>query len=96
MCVHGKGRPVDWVGATALFGSAEVIDKDHLISSVERCYTRSSGCSLLPSPPLTAHQRPVCWCAAARLCVWFVTLGIFYLVALGVDFNDLLSFQARP
>lgn len=84
--VHGKGRPVDWVGATALFGSAEVIDKDHLISSVERCYKEQRLLTASVATFDRINDLLVRCCAVA----WFVTLGFFYLVALGVDFNDLL------
>ena len=84
--VHGKGRPVDWVGATALFGSAEVIDKDHLISSVERCYKEQRLLIASVASFDRINDLLVRCCAIA----WFVTLGFFYLVALGVDFNDLL------
>ena len=84
--VHGKGRPVDWVGAAALFGPAEVIDKEHLTSSVERCYREQRLLTASVASFDRINGLLVRCCAIA----WAVTLGFFYLVALGVDFDDLL------
>jgi len=84
--VHGKGQPIDRVGAAALFGAAEVLEKEQLISSVERCYKEQR---LLIASVASFDQINM---LLVRCCVamWAVLFAFFYLVALGVAFNELL------
>jgi hypothetical protein len=85
--VHSKGQPVDTVGAGLLFGALEVIDREQLVSSVERVYREQRLLIASIASFDSINVLLVRFCAAA----WAALFTFLYMVALGVGFNEVLD-----